>query len=388
MKVKRILLFISILALFCLVAPGCGGNTKEGNIIVTRAPGPLPHLIFACELETDSLKMLFSRPELIRDLQQLHAELSISLPDFSPERAGIIQQLNQAGIPVDAWLVLPADQGYYLNAGNNQSAKTRFASFEKWTVDYHLRWAGIGLDIEPSVNDFASIGKGSKWKLLGSILSRSISFRRKQASREALEAYNVFIKEIKADGYPVQTYQMLFLADERKAGATILDRIFGLVPAKSDMEVLMVYSSFNHIGSALVYSYGQQGGVIAVGSTSPGDNPAMNRKSVPLNWDEFSKDLITASHFTDTISVYSLEGCVRQGFLSRLKDFDWDQRVIIPATSIQRVAHFRKMVRMVIWVLSYWIYVVIVLMLLIVWMISRRRARRIKKYHIASTGSA
>ena len=33
---------------------------------------------------------------------------------------------------------------------------------------------------------------------------------------------------------------------------------FGAVPVRGDLEVLMLYSSFNHIGPALVYSYGSE----------------------------------------------------------------------------------------------------------------------------------
>jgi hypothetical protein len=41
----------------------------------------------------------------------------------------------------------------------------------------------------------------------------------------------------------------------------------------------------------------------------------MKAHSIQLSWDEFSKDLITASHFTHIVGIYSLSGCVQQGFL-------------------------------------------------------------------------
>jgi hypothetical protein len=364
--------------LICIIEPSCNSTSDQGNIIVQRAPGTLPQLLFACELSTDSLETLFANHEVVDDLKALHAGISLALPDYSLERAKIVQQLNLAGIPVTAWLVLPRDEGYYLNSSNAAMATSRFASFEIWTSNYNLKWSGVGLDIEPGISDFTSIGKDSKWKLVGSLLGRSLSLKRKEQARIALLSYASLISKIRADRYPVQTYQLLFMADERKANSTILDRVFGLVPAKADQEVLMVYSSFNHIGPALVYSYGPNAQVIAIGSTSNGDNPALNAKFAPLSWSEFSEDLVTASHFSHIVAVYSLEGCIQQGFLSRLKNFDWDQKVIITVKSINQVTHFRKIVGKLIWTLSNWIYVAIVLVLLISGLIWRWRSRRKK----------
>jgi hypothetical protein len=42
-----------------------------------------------------------------------------------------------------------------------------------------------------------------------------------------------------------------------------------------------------------------------------------------LTWDEFARDLRLARHWCDHVYVHSLEGCVWQGFLPRLREFDW-----------------------------------------------------------------
>jgi hypothetical protein len=75
----------------------------------------------------------------------------LALPDLSAERAQVVLRLNRAGIPVIAWLSLPPAQGYYLNANNAREAFTRFSDFETWSTAYRLRWAGVGLDIEPKI---------------------------------------------------------------------------------------------------------------------------------------------------------------------------------------------------------------------------------------------
>jgi hypothetical protein len=54
-------------------------------------------------------------------------------------------------------LVLPRERGYYLNAGNAAAARERFNQFEDWTALYNLQWAGVGLDMEPSLQGFGAI---------------------------------------------------------------------------------------------------------------------------------------------------------------------------------------------------------------------------------------
>jgi hypothetical protein len=52
---------------------------------------------------------------------------------------------------------------------------------------------------------------------------------------------------------------------------------------------------------------------------------------------------------TNDLFVYSLEGCVRQGFLSRLKTFDWAQTVEPPVRSTRQVDGVRRAVRACLW---------------------------------------
>jgi hypothetical protein len=123
----------------------------------------------------------------------------------------------------------------------------------------------------------------------------------------------------------------LFPRSVDSVATTLLERLFGIVDLRAQSEeVLMIHSSFNHqAGAAMVWTYGPDAETIAVGSTSASGDPKMDAKFPPLNWDEFSRDLTVASHFSRIVGVYSLEGCVRQGFLPRLKALDWGQTVTI-----------------------------------------------------------
>ena len=97
-----------------------------------------------------------------------------------------------------------------------------------------------------------------------------------------------------------------------------------------------------------------------------------------LDWSRFSRDLIVASHFSHVIGVYDLEGCVRQGFLPRLKTMNWSQSVTIPAVAIRSANHHLRMLRLVLWISSHLMYLVFVVLLAIAVIGWRLRVRKIK----------
>jgi len=114
----------------------------------------MKRLTFACELETDELQELFADAAVVDTLVELGAGVSLGLLDLSAERAALVRRLNDTGVPVTAWLLLPKEQGYWFNADNATQATARYVEFKAWTAKHGLRWAGIGVDIEP---DFAEM---------------------------------------------------------------------------------------------------------------------------------------------------------------------------------------------------------------------------------------
>ena len=341
-----------------------------------RVQGTRPQLMFACELDTPKLQALFADPSVITDLKELNAGISLALGDLNSGRAQVVRQLNQAGVPVIAWLALPADQGYYLNANNAPAATERFAEFEKWTAQNGLRWAGMGLDIEPSLTDWGAIQQGQKWRLAVTLFQRAFDGGRVNRGRAA---YASLIQQMRAHGYTVQTYQLLFLADERRVHSRILERLFGVVDVSSDHEALMVYSSFNHVlDAALVWGYGPDAHTLVVGSTASAGSPELDSKFGPLSWEELSRDLIVASHFSREVGIYSLEGCARKGFLSRLKTLDWTQTITLPAAAVSKVHRLRRGVQTVLWIASHAAYFAAAALLGMVWLV-RRWVRRRRK---------
>ncbi|HEX3437313.1 MAG TPA: hypothetical protein VHT24_11145 [Pseudacidobacterium sp.] len=315
---------------------------------------------------------LLAAPGVIRDLKDLHAGVAVAICDLSPERAAFVRRLNQDGIPTVAWLMLPKERGFYFNAENAPQATARFAAFDAWSRKQDLRWDGIGLDIEPNFNKLATL-KSHPWQLLTTLFGRAIDGRR---MIEARHAYSTLIGMIRLRGYFVQTYQMPFLPAERKAHSSLPDRLLGTVDVRGDQEVLMLYTSFARpVGAAMIWTLGPDAQAISIGSTDggPDANPT------PLDWSEFSRDLIVAGHFSHLIGVYNLEGCVRQGFLSRLKNLDWSQSLTIPADALRRAARLQLLLGLVMWTTSHLSYVFGVLLVAVAAIAWRWRVRKMKR---------
>jgi hypothetical protein len=305
-----------------------------------------PNLTLACELEPEPLKELFANQELIDDLKALNASISLGILDFSPERIEVVRQLNKAGIPVTAWLLLPKEQGYWFNRDNSFEAIARYGQFKTWTAKNKLRWAAIGLDIEPDIRAVQEFMK-DRQAGFNRIVKNAVNSRRNQLS---LIDYRTLVAQIRLDGYFVESYQIPFIVDERKAGSTLIQSSFGLVDLQVDREVLMLYSSFiPKNGVSILWSYAPDAQGIGIGSTGGGVE-LMEGAMPTLDWQAFKRDLLLAKQKTDSIFIFSLEGCVRQNFIKELVNFDWEETVIAPIETADKIDRLRRVGRGLLWV--------------------------------------
>ncbi len=311
---------------------------------------PKPKLTLFCELDSSALTELFDDRFVIDDLKNLEASLSLGILDLSDERAQIVKRLNQAGVPVVAWLLLPKEDGYWFNADNTEKAASRYLQFKAWTREHGLKWVGVGLDIEMDINEVKNILESKPQPGLASKLFKR--YLDKKHAAHAQRTYQELVALIRADGYPVEAYHIPLIVDERQARSTVLQRTTGLVDLETDREVLMLYSSFlRPDGDAVLWSYAPQADSVGVGSTGGGVQVEGIIDVPPLTWDEFSRDLRLCIIRDKPVHIFSLEGCVRQGFLSKLNTFDWDKPVAIPA-SIRKVHLIRTGLTAGLWILE------------------------------------
>ena len=305
---------------------------------------PPPRLTFACELDPARLAALFADPSVIDDLLTLDARVALMCSDFSDERAGVVRRLNAAGVPVVGIPLLPLAEGYYFTADNADRAAGCYQQWSAWTRRHGLVWDGVGLDIEPDARIFLQIMEGP-WGLVPMLLPRLFARVRPARSRAA---YRGLVDRIRADGWRVENYQFPLIADERQAGSTLLQRL-ALVDVATDREVWMLYSSFMRaVGPGLIWAYGPQAAAIGVGTTGGGPDIPGSPQMPSLSWGELARDLRLARHFCDQILIHSLEGCVWQGFLHRLRSFEWTD-VAGPPDGARAAAALRRSLRAALW---------------------------------------
>jgi hypothetical protein len=232
--------------------------------IRVQGPGSSPDIGFACcDKGVEEMQSLFADRNVIPSLNELHAEVAVAILDFAPERTAVVRRLNQAGIRVIAWIMLPKEEGYYLNADNSPAVMACIAAFEKWTAENGLKWAAVGLDIEPNFAELAAL-KTHRWHLIITLIRRSLDGERIERARTE---YSRLIAELQSRGYAVQTYQMPYLPAEHSVHSTFLDRLFGTVDVHGNEEHLMLYTNVARpIGAAMIWSLGRGAQGISVGS--------------------------------------------------------------------------------------------------------------------------
>lgn len=330
-----------------------------------------PVLTFFCELETEPLVALFASPDLLTQLKDLGARISLGILDLSSERAAVVQRLNREGIPVHAWLLLPKEQGYWFNLDNITQAYERYEQFKTWSRDNNLRWEAIGLDIEPDIRAIEYLRR-SRWQGYWYLARQAFNRERGESGRRA---YQFLVNRIRRDGYRVESYQIPLVVDERRAGSSLLQRLLGIVDLEVDREVLMLYSSFvRPVGDGYLWTYAFDAQAIGVGSTGGGVNLEGVANTRPLSWAELQRDLLLAFQHTDFIYIFSLEGCVQQNFLPLIRDLDWQQRPHLPIQTARQIERWRQLARLGLWMFAHpWVPAIALLVLLR--MISRNRRK-------------
>ncbi len=355
-----------VLAVFTFASPIA--SASQGDIRVAGTGEP-PQLFFACcNGSVDAMNKLLTDQAVISSLQNLHAGMGVAIDDLSPERAEGVRRLNDAGIPVVAGLSLPGDEGYYMNADNAAEADARFTAFQQWTEQYGLHWSAVGLDIEPDIRKFDEL-QSHRLRLAGQLIAGYFEFGR---VRRAKEAYTALIRRIQAQGYKVYTFQLPLIVADRRAHSTLFERLLGIVDVRGDDEAVMIFSGFNRsVGAAMIWALGPDTQSITIGCGT--------LNGTPLSWDEFSRDVIVAGHFSKIVGVYNLEGCTQLGYLSRLETMDWRESVTLSAQSLASAERFERLARIGLWVAEYLPLILLAVLIALAWMIRRLWVRRSKR---------
>lgn len=306
-----------------------------------------PILSFFNELKGPELKALFADTTLIPTLQQLHAEIRMGMLDLSPERAEVLKKLNDANIPVAAWLLLPEEKGYWFHSGNGREAITRYKEIKQWADQQGIRFKAIGLDLELDMNDF-KLFQASPWALIRKLPARLYDAESIENGRAV---YDQLLQLIRNDGYPVESYYASFVKDETENGTTSIQRLTKFLDVPTEKEIPMLYTSFmgNADGFLKVYALEPQLKYVALGSTGGGVDTTMHT----LSWDDLAHDLRVVGSVAEEIHIFSLEGTVKKGFMPRLINFDYTPVPEIHEDQVKAVQNMRSNILTISKILSY-----------------------------------
>ncbi|NJO84146.1 MAG: hypothetical protein HC828_16065 [Blastochloris sp.] len=317
-----------------------------------RMPQGKPRLIFASHLDALALQHMLLHQGVLEQLVAEHYGLALAMFELNDALADVVRQVQARGVYLVARLMLPLDEGVWLNLQNYPQAIERYQRLQSWAQTNELSFDAIGLQIEPPASELANI---QQWGLHD--VARRLWLARENILYPAAHAaYTDLINQMHRDGYEVHTYQLPVIADDHRAGTTLVQRALDIADLPSDLEVLMCYSSLTveslgvDIGSALINSYGPSADSIAVGnteaSTTPGNQPP-DRTPPALLWEVLQRDLLLAANHTDTIYVFSLEGCVERQLLPAIAAIDWSSEPTLPVPRRMLVSTLRGMLLVV-----------------------------------------
>ena len=312
------------------------------SLFLISGYGAKPKISFYCELPGTEFIELFTDSTLINELVEMKVALRIGLHDFSPGRTSTIQKLNQAGIPLFAWLLLPEEDGYWFNMQNGAKAEKRYADFRNWTIENHLKWEGIGLDLEPDMND-GKLAFSHPWKLVWKVYKRLYDNKSLKAGKEL---YQNLIARMKADGYMVESYIIPFIYEERTRKTTSVQKLMGIVDIETDKEIPMLYTSaMGNPGIIPIYHRGKM--PVALGSTGGGVK-VEGIQLASLSWDKLERDLLIASKLTDEIHIFCLEASAQKGFIAKIKNLDFDKKAPDITAEIEKQYKMNGFIRFII----------------------------------------
>lgn len=218
-----------------------------------------------------------------------------------------------------AWLLLPRAEGYFATHDNFASVEALIDQTLRWAERERLSFEAVGLDFEPHFDELQAfmarpVPTATRW-----------SWRARDAARwqTAHAAYHRIVSRARSAGLRVDSYQFPLVLADRHAHGSLWQRIAGGLDVAVEREVVMLYSSLLGVaGPGLIQRLSPRCAALGVGSTGGGIDPFPK-----LSWLQLERDLLLAAEHCADLSIFSLEGCVWQGFLERLRDFDWERRV-------------------------------------------------------------
>jgi len=332
---------------------------------------------FFNEQKSPELVALFKDSSLIPNLQAIHGEIRMGTLDLTAERAAIVKKLNEAGVPVVAWLVLSEEDGYFSNSINANLSSKRYQEIKAWANQYQIKLKGIGLDFEIDMNDL-KLAKQSPLKLIYKMYTRL--YEDDSNLKNAKLKYDTLVFQIKADGFEVEGYYMPYINDEVAAGKNSIQKMARFIRYETGKDIPMLYSSLNGNGDGLLKIYGADIHLYATGLGSTGGG--LDTSGL-LTYERLVHDMNVAFKTVKEVHIFSLEGAVKAGMMPKLLNYKYDSAVAYNQNEVEGAIGVQKKVKFISTILSYptlFLVSILFILIAIVWVIKLIIQRSIKLF--------
>ncbi len=254
--------------------------------------------MFVCALEPKALRALFEDRFVLDDLKSLEAGAALVVRDFSEERAQAVRLLNKLGIPVSAWLLLPGEQGSWLDPTHSAQAAELYQALTHWSGQKGLRWSAVGFGALPA--EERAIGK-------------------RNSAQTSDSKVGTLLDQAHADGFAVElVYALPEAHASQKALLHARRRTTECLPGAERCIRLQPFE-----GVSLGEGSAQEDGAVCVSSTHGNLSLGNPSADEPKTWQEFTREVRAARQKSSAVYVFTLEACAKQGFLDRLVTLDW-----------------------------------------------------------------
>lgn len=267
----------------------------------------------------------------------------LSIRDVSALRAECVRALNRAQVPVVAWLTRDeAEPQRFYRFSDAVAIEERYHAFQAWSLQHGLKWAALGLEIEPDLHDAVHFD-GEPHIDTNALIRRVAEHWHIESATAQFQA---LFAQMRADGHTVELYELPFVRDDRVSGSTLARRLLGLPNVNADQSVVRLYSSMTRpYGSGLIANYAPEFGAVAIGDLHA------DGLHQPLAVAELMRDLAhVAACRVPRIYIAGLSVAQMPEVATQVEDGAW-LRATVPALddNQQRVSRMRAGLRALLW---------------------------------------
>lgn len=234
------------------------------------------------------------------------------------ELESLLKAAARKGVPVNAWLLLPEEDGYWFNEENLLEAREQVFGFLDWIEErgIPLRW--IMFDMELSIDKVRAMEGGGLVDTMIPLLKENVD---PAAFQQSTADYAQFVSELQERGYKVTAAAYPFVLDDLLDGDSEIQDAWNtpVIEVGFDEIYFMAYrTSFARLlgitpGPDLVYQYAGEArrefgtaGIMALGIV--GDVGMVSEEGY-ANPADLSVDVAAAyAGGSERVYVYSLDG--------------------------------------------------------------------------------